>query len=133
MASPHTTEVDDKENYEDSPKGTYDYYSDEINASIKMTAKWHKKADKIVNRYLGKSTGSSVDGTTAGKGDLFELNLFHSNIQTIGSMLYGNLPKIDVSRRYADSSDDVGRVAAETMERLLNLDVQQHGEELTEL
>ena len=130
MNAQHTPTVDDTAEYEDTPKGLYDYYSDELNASIKMTSRWHKKADKIVNRYLGKSTGSSVDGTIAGKGDMFELNLFHSNIQTVGSMLYGNLPKIDVSRRYADSSDDVGRVAAETMERLLNLDVQQNGEEL---
>jgi len=44
-------------------------------------------------------------------------------------MLYGNLPTVDVSRRYADSSDDVGRVAAETMERLLNCDINDHGQE----
>ena len=44
-------------------------------------------------------------------------------------MLYGNLPTVDVSRRYADSSDDVGRVAAEMMERLLNLDISFHGEQ----
>ena len=44
-------------------------------------------------------------------------------------MLYGNLPKVDVSRRYQDSDDDVGRVAAETMERLLNCDINDNSDE----
>jgi hypothetical protein len=44
-------------------------------------------------------------------------------------MLYGNIPTVDVSRRYADSNDDVGRVASETMERLLNCDITENGKE----
>tara|TARA_R110002126_G_scaffold77226_5_gene192620 strand:- start:4154 stop:6148 length:1995 start_codon:yes stop_codon:yes gene_type:complete len=45
-------------------------------------------------------------------------------------MLYGSTPRIDVSRRYAQPKDDVGRVAAEMMERLLNLDVAENGAEI---
>jgi hypothetical protein len=45
-------------------------------------------------------------------------------------MLYGNTPKIDVSRRYAQPNDDTGRVAATIMERLLNIDVAENGAEI---
>jgi len=45
-------------------------------------------------------------------------------------MLYGSVPKIDVSRRYADANDDKSRVAAEIMQRLLNEDVQVNGKEI---
>jgi hypothetical protein len=58
------------------------------------------------------------------------INLFHSNVTTLMSMLYGNVPQVDVSRRYADADDDVGRVAAEMMERLLNNDISENGEEI---
>ena len=110
--------------FEKTPQGQYRYWAEELKASLKMTEKWRKQADKIVNRFLGKRSTSS----TSTKG--FDLNLFHNNVTTLSSMLYGNTPKVDVSRRYADPNDDVGRVAAEAMERLLNLDIADHGEEI---
>ena len=105
----------------DTPQGKYAYWAEELNASKKAREKWWKQADKIVNRFIGK---------TPRKDTTFDLNLFHSNTKTLGDMLYGNTPQIDVSRRYAQPDDDVGRVAAEMMERLLNLDVQENGAEI---
>ena len=120
-----TADIQSKTDYTSDPKGQYAFYSDEINASEKMLRKWKKQASKIVDLYTGKQEASTTTLSAA----TGTLNLFHSNVQTIGSMLYGNLPRIDVSRRYADADDDTGRVAAEVMERLLNLDVQQNGAE----
>tara|TARA_R110000751_G_scaffold122980_4_gene223670 strand:- start:194 stop:2443 length:2250 start_codon:yes stop_codon:yes gene_type:complete len=115
--------------YDDTPAGKYKYWSQELNSSKKSHEKWWRKADKIVNRYLGESSGNGNQNINeASRG--FDLNMFHSNIKTLSDMLYGSTPRIDVSRRYAQPKDDVGRVAAEMMERLLNLDVAENGAEI---
>ena len=111
--------IESKKDFEQTPQGRYKYWQVELDASIKAREPWWRRADKIVNRYVGKMEKDNRDG--------FDLNLFHSNTKTLGDMLYGNTPKIDVSRRYAQADDDVGRVAAEMMERLLNLDVASNG------
>ena len=110
----------------DTPAGKYKYWAEELNNSMKAREPWWKRADKIVNRYIGKSTAHSRDENSSG----FDLNLFHSNTKTLGDMLYGNTPKIDVSRRYAQPNDDVGRVAAEMMDRMLNMDIAENGSEI---
>ena len=110
----------------DTPAGKYKYWAEELNNSMKAREPWWKRADKIVNRYIGKSTAQSRDENSSG----FDLNLFHSNTKTLGDMLYGNTPKIDVSRRYAQPNDDVGRVAAEMMDRMLNMDIAENGSEI---
>lgn len=118
--------IESKKDYAKTPKGQYEYYSEELKASKYMLQKWHKQADKIVNRYIGKRSANNSQPQAY----TFDLNLFHSNVVTLGSMLYGNTPKVDVSRRYNDPSDDVGRIAATMMERLLNLDIEENGEEM---
>jgi hypothetical protein len=116
--------ITSKTDFKDTPQGKYKYWAEELNNSIKARKKWWKQADKIVARYTGSQQ------TPTGAETSFDLNLFHSNTKTLGDMLYGNTPKIDVSRRYAQANDDVGRVAAEMMERLLNLDVAENGSEI---
>ena len=111
--------------FKDTPAGRYRYWGTELKSSMKAREKWWKQADKIVNRYTGKPQS----GSQAPQAE-FQLNLFHANIKTLSDTLYGNTPQIDVSRRYAQADDDVGRVAAEMMERLLNLDVADNGAEV---
>ena len=120
--------IESRKDFKDTPQGQYKYWDAEIRSSLKTLKNWKKQADEIVTRYVaGKdSKSASIDEVNTGP---FRLNLFHSNTKTLYSMLYGNLPTVDVSRRYADSNDDVGRVAAETMERLLNCDINDHGME----
>ncbi|GAF98111.1 unnamed protein product, partial [marine sediment metagenome] len=83
------------------------------------------QGDKVVKRYLDARKGDA-DRAGFGKGNQFRLNLFHSNVQTMMDMLYSNLPKIEASRTHADSSDDVARVAANMIERLINTDIADH-------
>ena len=99
-------------------KTTQKYWKTEIDASKKRLRKFHKSGDKVVDIFLGKRQDER---------GIFDLNLFNSNITVLTSLLYGNVPKIDVSRRYADADDDVARVASETMERMLNLDLSKNG------
>lgn len=117
--------IESRKDFDKTPKGQYEFYSEELKASQFMLKKWHKQADKIVNRYIGKRSANNSQPQSF----TFDLNLFHSNVATLGAMLYGNTPKVDVSRRYNDPNDDVGRVAGTMMERLLNLDVAENGAE----
>ena len=102
------------------------FWQDELKNSDKMLEKWHKQGNRIVKRYLDdrERTGRNERQD----GGAFRLNLFHANILTLESMLYGSLPTIDVSRKNADANDDAARVAAETIERLLNLDMQNNAQ-----
>lgn len=97
--------------------GSAAYWQDEIAAAEKELDKFQTQGKKVIERFLDKSRGSDLAETQS-------LNLFHSNIVTLRSMLYGQTPKVDVSRRYEDSEDDVARVASEILERCLNNDIQ---------
>lgn len=118
--------LESRKDFAQTPEGQYKYYAEELQASKYTLKGWHKQADKIVNRFKGDRNKS----TPKSEANTFDLNIFHSNVATLGSMLYGNIPQIDVSRRYAQSEDDIGRVAAEMMERLLNLGVSENGMEI---
>lgn len=120
-----TATIESRDDYKATASDQYRYWSEELRGSMKRRESWWKKAEKIVARFLDERKE-----VTEGEGVPFRLNLFHSNVKTLKSMLYGNVPKIDVSRRYADPNDDVSRVAAEVMERVLNNDVAENGEEI---
>jgi hypothetical protein len=122
-----STSLQERKDFKNTPVGQYNLWSAELKSSEKTLKNWKKKGDKIVSRYLDSRNNSSSDINKASSG--FKLNLFHSNVTTLNSMLYGNIPTVDVSRRYADSNDDVGRVASMTMERLLNCDITENGKE----
>jgi hypothetical protein len=101
-----------------SPK----YWGSEIEASSKFLRDWQKRAAKIVQRYLGEHLRGKSEERTS-------LNVFHSNTKTIQDMLYSSLPKIEASRTNQDSNDDIARVASETIQRMINLDIAANGEE----
>lgn len=128
MSNINTGNLESRKDFKDTKQGQYQFWSEEITASEKARRNWHKQGDKIVKRYLDarKDTMENAQHISTVP---FRLNLFYSNVTSLTSMLYGNLPKVDVSRRYDDSLDDVGRVAAEIMERLLNMDIAENGEE----
>jgi hypothetical protein len=90
-----------------------------MEAADKETEYWHKEADKIIRYWeSSREMGDTVqDGAQ-------RWNLFAANTLTIGAMLYGRVPEVSVSRRFADSKDDVARVAGVTLERMLNADIQ---------
>lgn len=118
--------ISSTKDYKDTPTGQAEYWTTEFNASEKNFKDFLRDGTKIDIRYRGGKKKSSE--TESNAKSPFRLNLFHSNTITLLSMLYGNLPKVEVSRRYSDPNDDVGRVAALIMERLLNNDVQDNSE-----
>ncbi len=117
-----TGSIESRSDYKKTPRGQYKYWNQEIASSEKNLRDFRKEGGKIVERYTGGKR-KSID--TPSSGGRFRLNLFHSNTITLQSMLYGSLPKVDVARRHNDPNDDIGRVAAEIMGRLLNSDLKE--------
>src|SRR5216684_1456301 len=106
------------QDYPETPEGWASRWAVEIQAARKHVERWHERAEKIVQRYVDDRTGSANTKES-------RLNLFTANTQTMESLLYGRTPEVTVARRFADSSDDQARVAAEMLERLLNTDLER--------
>lgn len=116
----HSGSIQSSEDYKDTPSDQYKRWSLELSTSQDNLREYHKSANKVVKRFLD-------DRDTKGT-EFFRLNLFHSSVTTLRSMLFGKTPRIDVSRRYADANDDVARVSAVILQRLLNNDVEEQGD-----
>lgn len=130
MQRKNSATIQSREDYDKDAKGQYQYWEIELKAALSTLEGWQKQGDRIVQRFLDVRANNASTATTdhaAGAGS--RLNLFHANVTTLSSMLYGNIPKVDVKRRFQDPNDDVARVAGEMLERLLNNDIQMNGED----
>lgn len=102
--------------YEDTPRGQHARWMKEFQASRKALEGWQAKGDEIDKEFRNELSSPAGDFDT-------RLPLFTSDIQTIIAMLYGQVPKCVVSRRFGDSADDLARVAGEILQRILNTDI----------
>jgi hypothetical protein len=103
--------------YADTPQGWAARWAVELKAARDVLGPWHEQGRKIVRRYRDERDALK-DGQT-------RWNLFYANVATQEATLYGQVPRVSVTRRFADANDDVGRVAAEMLERLLNSDIER--------
>jgi hypothetical protein len=99
--------------------GPVQRWTREIDASEKALQSFKTAAPKVVARYLAKTSGAGT-----GEGEAMEFPIFWSNVNILKAAMYARMPKADVSRRFKDAQDDVGRVAGEIIERILNADMQ---------
>lgn len=94
--------------------------------------KFQKDGQRVYDRFLGESR--LPNGAGGAEDDLgaigTKLNIFNSNVTILLAMLYGRMPKVEVSRRFADSDDDVARVAGLILTRMLNNDIEVAGEDM---
>ena len=107
---------------EKTPTGWHRHWQKEVSASQKRLKRYQTQGNKIVDRFIDVR-GDSQNTT--------RLNLFHTNIRTLCSMLYGSKPKIEVSREHQDPDDDIARVASVLYQRILEADVDPSGETLS--
>lgn len=91
------------------------YWQTQIKASKKMLDEFHTAGDNVVAEYLDSEEAARNDEGL----DARKINMFWANIGILKAALYGNPPKPLASREFQDPEDDVGRVAASIMERLL--------------
>lgn len=79
-----------------------------------LDEKWRTSAGRVVERYL--ATNDEDDNKR-------RYNIFWANVQILKSALYATPPAPTVARQYGDSKDDIARVAALILERLLSIGV----------
>lgn len=115
MAEKQNAVLDSREDFQ-TPREMKDYWQTELKSAKNRLKDWQNRADRIVNRYLGHASKNNAV-------KMFNLNLFNSNVKTMMSMMYGKLPRVDVSRTDKTGNDDAARVAAEMMENLLRANV----------
>lgn len=103
-----------------SPTNRYARWKGELKTAEEDLKPWHTRASKILDLYVDKkrSTDSLVDK---------RFNLFAANVDTLLAAMYANLPKIEVSRRFKDMDDDVGRVGSIILERTLQQNIEKTG------
>jgi hypothetical protein len=99
------------------PKYDIAYWKDQIALASKELNKFHERGRKTQRRYL--------DDREANDELSRKFNLFWANTGVLRSALYANPPSPTVKREWDDFNDDVGRVAAEILERLLKLGLQR--------
>ena len=106
--------------FADTPKGWAERWQVELKAAEKNQKNWVEQGQKIVSRFLDDRSESreAVRSET-------RVNVFTANVQTLRALLYGKDPAVNVKRRFADPNDDIARVAAEMLERLLNTDIEK--------
>ena len=111
---------------ERSPQSWNKFWSKEKAAADKRNRKFLKQGNAIVKRFIDERgndldfAGGTNDSQTGGRP--VSLNLFYTNVSTLQSMLFGQVPKIEVSREHADPDDDIARVAAVIYKRMLEAD-----------
>ena len=97
--------------YPDTPEGKQARWALEISAAKENQKDYWTDGDRVISEFLGQGKSS-------------RLNLYYSDVMTKDATLSG-VPKIRAKRRYADANDDVARVSAEMLERLLNTDIER--------
>ena len=104
--------IESKKDFPETPAGRQQYWGVEISSAKDNQKDWWTDGETVIKEYLGESTD-------AGK---YRLNLFYSDTTTRAANMSG-LPKVRARRRYSDATDDVARISAEILERLLNSDI----------
>lgn len=111
--------------FPDDAEGKAKLWTMEFAAAKKFMEEFWKQGDKVQRVFLDERMDQGNIWGNSGT----RLNIFNANITTLQSMLYGRIPKVEVDRRFADQDDDVARVASVMLQRILNTDIEDAGED----
>jgi len=111
--------------FPDDAEGIARRWQMELAAATKFCVDFWKEGDKVNRAFVDERQDAGMTWGQAGT----RLNIFNANITTLQSMLYGRIPKVEVDRRFADQDDDVARVASVILQRILNTDIEEAGED----
>lgn len=103
--------------YTDDPRGWAQRWRVELDAAKKATDTFHTEGKETVARFRDQREHANNETPER------RWNLFYSGVSTVQAMLFGQVPKVTVTRRYDDAADDVARVSSIMLERLLNADL----------
>lgn len=103
--------------FEDSPRGWAQRWSVEFAAAREALQEWHTLGDVIDKRLRDEEPKGNEHET--------HWNLFPADVARMQAMLYGRIPTTSVGRRFQDADDDIARVGAEMLKRLLDCDIER--------
>jgi hypothetical protein len=112
--------VEDEGEFEETPEGSAKRFREEFKAAREAWADWHTAAKRADAKYLDDEKGTASAGQ--------KLNLYASGVDLKDAVLDATSPKVDVVRRDNDQDDDVARVAATVLGRVLNFDMEREDE-----
>ena len=95
-------------------KKDYQYWMDRLQEEAEASEDWRDKAKKINERYRIEEVPQ--DG---------EFNILWSNTEVMHSVLFSNVPKANVARRFKDKNP-AARVGSEILERALEYSIDQY-------
>ena len=105
------------------PDTNYKLWIDELTAAQKWLEPWWDNAKRSSARYANKESNSygatSYVGGTRGR----RYNIFGANVDVLAAALYSTPPNVAVSRKFDDYEDDVARVAATIVQRVIEQDL----------
>jgi hypothetical protein len=101
----------------DEEQKTLNTWTKEIELAEAFFKDYETDGVRCAHAFLDESVSGYPDRAK------YRLNLFHSNITTLISIMYAKLPKVEADRRFADPNDDVARVASEMITRILQNDM----------
>jgi hypothetical protein len=91
-------------------------WSDELSAARKERKQFDTRAVKTIERYGDIRDDQNQNAS--------RYNLLFANIDTKAAALYARIPAPDIRRRYSDADDQVGRVAANLLQRNLSYELE---------
>jgi hypothetical protein len=89
-------------------------WKEELSQAKEWLKSWHEQGKAILKRLKDVRPKDSEER---------RVNLFTAHYLTQRAILYGRTPQVSVTRRWKDPEDDLARVGASMMDRLLNDDV----------
>lgn len=104
--------------YPDTPEGRAQLWTREFEAAREWLKPWREKGEDIVAIYLDERKDGQASET--------HLNFYWANVRMLLAMLYGKTPSVAVTRRFSDPNDQLARVSAEMLERVLNNDIERY-------
>lgn len=116
MTDTDTQPVNEELKQDETPAGLQRRWKLEIDTALREFEDFHNDGAAVVDEFLGK-------GSNAAR----RFNLFFSDVETKSANLSGT-PKVRAKRRYADARDDVARVSAAILDRLLNTDIKRESD-----
>jgi hypothetical protein len=116
MTNDTITTIESPSDFQDTPSGLQQLWKSELESSKKEVTEFHRRGEKVVKVYLDNRTLTDKDDRN--------FNLFAANTDILKAAMFSRIPKPDVSRRHMAFDDDVSRVAALILERVLSYELE---------
>lgn len=115
---------DEQQSFDETPQGYAKLWQIELDAATNYLKKFHERGKTVWKRFIDERESKTRSDR--------KLNLFHADTHIKHATLYGNTPQAQVDRRFADAQDDVARVGAEMLERIVNSDIERDSDTTAE-